>query len=94
MYYNITHNSYILPMCAAAYLYRQDWITNLYPGVVNDYTANMCMAQYNIFFAIGNVFTNFLPCSHAINPNNETRLVTCAVSLTCATWLFHAQFFL
>ena len=34
-----------------------------------------------------NVLTNFLPCSHAINPNNETCLVTCAVSLTCATWL-------
>ena len=33
------------------------------------------------------VFTNFLPCSHAINPSNETCLVTCAVSLTCATWL-------
>ena len=26
-----------------------------------------------------NVFTNFLPCSHAINPNNETCLVTCAM---------------
>ena len=34
-----------------------------------------------------NVFTNFLPCSHTINPNTETCLVTCAVSLTCATWL-------
>ena len=33
-----------------------------------------------------NVFTNFLPCSHTINLNNETCLVTCAVSLTCATW--------
>ena len=33
-----------------------------------------------------NVITNFLPCSHAINPNNETCLVTCAVSLTLA-WL-------
>ena len=26
-----------------------------------------------------NVFTNSLPCSHAINPNKETCLVTCAV---------------
>ena len=34
-----------------------------------------------------NVFTNLLPYTHAINPNNETCLVTCAVSLTCATWL-------
>ena len=41
---------------------------------------------------VKNVFTNFLPCSHAINPNNETCLVTCAVSLTCATWLMYAQF--
>ena len=41
-----------------------------------------------------NAFTNFLPCSHSINPNNETCLVTCAVSLTCATWLMYAQFFL
>ena len=38
-----------------------------------------------------NVFTIFLPCSHAINPNNETCLVTCAVSLTCATWLMYSQ---
>ena len=41
-----------------------------------------------------NVFTNFLPCSHAINPNNEACLVTCAESLTCATWLMYAQVFL
>ena len=40
------------------------------------------------------MFTNFLPRSHAINPNNETCLVTCAVSLTCAIWLMYAQFFL
>ena len=32
-----------------------------------------------------NVFTNFLPCSYVIHSNNETCLVTCAVSLTCAT---------
>ena len=38
-----------------------------------------------------NVFTNFLPCSHAINPNNKTCLVTCAVSLTCATWLTYVS---
>ena len=40
-----------------------------------------------------NVFTNFQPCSQAINPNNETCLVTCAVSLTCATWLMYAHSF-
>ena len=41
-----------------------------------------------------NVITNFLHSCHAINPNNETCLVTCAVSLTCATWLMyiHAVF--
>ena len=39
------------------------------------------------------VFTNFLPCSHSINPRNETSLVTCAVSLTCATWLCIQCFF-
>ena len=39
-----------------------------------------------------NVFTNFLPCFHTINPNNETCLVTCAVSLTCATWLMMHNF--
>ena len=31
----------------------------------------------------GDVFTIFLPCFQSINPNNETCLVTCAVSLTC-----------
>ena len=71
----------------------QDNITTLYPGVVNDYTANMHIAQCNIFYEIDNVFTNFLPCSRTINPNNENCLVTCAVSLTCATWLMYAQFF-
>ena len=35
-----------------------------------------------------NVFTNFLPCSHAFFPNNETCLVTCTVLLSCATWLY------
>ena len=30
--------------------------------------------------------------AHSINPNNEACLVTCAVSLTCATWLMYAQF--
>ena len=40
------------------------------------------------------VFTNFLLCSHSNNPNNEACLVTCAVSLTCATWLMYAQLFL
>ena len=40
-----------------------------------------------------NLFTNFLPCSHLINPNNETCLVTCAVSLTCATWIMYTQIF-
>ena len=34
------------------------------------------------------VFTNFLPCSHAINPNNETCLVTCATWLMCAQFSF------
>ena len=34
------------------------------------------------------MFTNFLPCSHAINPNNEICLVT------CATWLMCVHFFL
>ena len=38
-----------------------------------------------------NVFTNFLPCSHAISSNNETCLVTCAVSPTCATWLTYVR---
>ena len=47
----------------------------------------MRIVQYIIRY--NNVFTNFLPCSHAINPNNETCLVTCAVSLTCATWLMY-----
>ena len=39
-----------------------------------------------------NVFTNFLPCSHTIKPNNETCLVTCTVSLTCATWLMYVLY--
>ena len=42
--------------------------------------------------SIRNGFTNFMRCSHAINPNNETCLVTCTVSLTCATWLFVHRF--
>ena len=33
-----------------------------------------------------NEITKFPPCSHAINPNNETCLVT------CATWLLYTQF--
>ena len=41
-------------------------------------TANMHIAQYNILNALENGFTNFLPCSRAINLNNETCLVTCA----------------
>ena len=73
------------------------YITILYPDVVND---RLFIHQ---IYALGpiqhiicnrNVFTNFLPRSHAINPNDETCLVTCAVSLTCATWLKYAQFFL
>ena len=38
-----------------------------------------------------NVFTNFLPCSHAIIPNNETCLVTCAhISDPCFQhWCVH-----
>ena len=35
-----------------------------------------------------NVFTNFVPCYQTI------CLVTCAVSLTCATWYMYAQFLL
>ena len=35
-----------------------------------------------------NVFTNFLPFSHSINPTNETCLVA------CATWLMYAVFHL
>ena len=52
---------------------------------------NMCIVQYNILQRIcnRNVFTNFLPCSHTITPNNETCLVNCAVSLTCTTWLMY-----
>ena len=38
-----------------------------------------------------NVITNFLPCSNAISPNNETCLVTCAIY---STWLMYTQFFL
>ena len=42
----------------------------------------MHIAQYNmiLLYAIEMCSLNFLPCSHAINPNNETCLVTCAVS--------------
>ena len=43
------------------------------------------MAQkVGILYTVGalvsnrNVLTNFHPCSHSINPNNETCLVTCA----------------
>ena len=39
-----------------------------------------------------NVFTNFLPQSDTIISINETCLVTCAVSLTCATWLMCSLF--
>ena len=61
----------------------------LYPGIVNQDKLYWQYAHSPIQHIIcnRNVFTNFLPCSHAINPNNETCLVTCAVSLTCATWL-------
>ena len=73
--------------------------SSCYPGVVNDrqfilkYT-HSSIQHIIIILCNRNVFTNFLPCSHAINPNNETCLVTCAVSLTCATWLMYAQFLL
>ena len=41
------------------------------------------MVQYNILYAIKTcLLISF--CSHSINPNNGTCLVTCAVSLTCA----------
>ena len=59
------------------------------------YTANMRIVQYNILYVCNrNVLTNFLPCSHSIDPNNKTCLVTCAASLTCVTWLMYTQFFL
>ena len=46
---------------------------------------NMHIVQHNVLLLCSrNVFTNFLPYSHAINPNNETCLETCALSLTCA----------
>ena len=46
----------------------------------------MRIAQYNILYAIEMCLLIFC-LVRAINPTNETCLVTCAVSLTCATWL-------
>ena len=45
-------------------------------------------AHGSIQHIICNVLTNFLPCSHTVNPNNETCLVT------YATWLMYTQLFL
>ena len=63
-----------------------------YPGVVNDNLYYKCsITQYNILYAIEMCLLIFLPCSHSIIPTNETCLVTCAVSLICATWLMYKQ---
>ena len=76
----VPYMSYAIDMCLLIHV----WLLIVKPNIV----------QSNILHVIFNrhVFTNFLPCSHAINPNNETCLVTCAVSLTCATWLVYTQF--
>ena len=56
--------------------------------MIDIYTANIHTVQYNIHIICNrNVFTNCLPCSHTINITNETCLVTCAVSLTFATYM-------
>ena len=46
----------------------------------------------------GEEFTDFMPCSRSINPNNETCLVTCSVScahtpVTCAPTLMCAHLY-
>ena len=48
------------------------------PYIDGQTTGRLCQ-----FFIIGTV----------INSNNETCLLTCAVSLSCATWLMYTQFF-
>ena len=86
-----THPHYSL-LCV--YMYVRIRMLKLCTGVENKtiYTANMCIVQYNILYAIEKCSpTYFLPCFHTINPNNETCLVTCAVSLTCATWLMYCM---
>ena len=72
---------YILCMCTVCngYILASLMIGNLYYKYAHSSIQHIICNR--------NVFTNFLPRSHAINPNNETCLVTCAVSLTCATWL-------
>ena len=97
----------ILWVCVYFFVYIFIWYilynvcnSYVYTGVVNDsqfilqikYAHSPIHCQH----IICNVFTNIscMPCSHTINPNNETCLVTCAVSLACATWLICMHRFL
>ena len=54
---------------------------------MSDYGGFHICAQLNSI-CNRNVFSNFLPCSHAINPNNETCQVTCTTWLTYVRSVF------
>ena len=72
------------------YKYQRTHITILHPGwrIVDNLYGKYVHSPIQHIICNRNVFTNFLPCSHEINSNNETCLVICAVSLT---WLMYTQ---